>query len=68
MVEAKKTTAKKSSASVESAAKVTALEARVAVLESYIRMFDNFLSNTMISNTIDPAANESLGEIAASIE
>ena len=68
MVEAKKTTAKKPSASVESAAKVAALEARVAVLETYIRMFDNFLSNTMISNTIDPAANESLAEIAASIE
>ena len=61
MAEAKKTTAKKPSATAE-------LEARVAVLETYIRMFDNFLSNTMISNTIDPAANESLAEIAASIE
>ena len=65
MVEEKKATAKKSSASV---AKIAALEARVAVLETYIRVFDNFLSNTMISNSVDPAANESLGEIAASIE
>ena len=65
MVEEKKVTAKRSSASV---AKIAALEARVAVLETYIRMFDNFLSNTMISNSVDPAANESLGEIAASIE
>ena len=65
MVEEKKVTSKRSSASV---AKIAALEARVAVLETYIRMFDNFLSNTMISNSVDPAANESLGEIAASIE
>ena len=65
MVEEKKVTSKRSSVSV---AKIAALEARVAVLETYIRMFDNFLSNTMISNSVDPAANESLGEIAASIE
>jgi hypothetical protein len=65
MVEEKKTTAKKSSSS---AAKVTTLEARVAKLETYIRTFDAFLTNTMISNTVDPSANETLGEMAAAID
>ena len=68
MVEAKKTTAKKASAPSASAAKIAALEARVAKLETYIRTFDSFLTNTMISNTVDPSANETLGEMAAAIE
>lgn len=63
--EAKKTTAKKVSAGT---AKIAALEARVAKLETYIRTFDSFLTNTMISNTVDPSANETLGEMAAAIE
>ena len=68
MVEAKKPVAKKPSASAASATKIAELEARILKLETYIRMFDSFLSSTMISNSVDPAANESLGEIAASIE
>jgi len=46
---------------------VTALEARVAVLESYIKTFDAFLSNSMISNVVDSSANETLAEMAADI-
>jgi len=46
---------------------VTALEARVAVLEGYIKTFDAFLSNSMISNVVDSAANEALAEMAADI-
>ena len=68
MAEAKKTTAKKASAPSASAAKIAALEARVAKLETYIRAFDTFLTNTMISNTVDPSANETLGEMAAAIK
>ena len=49
------------------AAKITALEARVTQLETYIRVFDSFLTNTMISNTVDPSANETLAEIASEI-
>jgi len=65
MVEAKKTTAKKSSTS---AVKIAELEARILKLETYIRTFDSFLTNTMISNSVDPSANETLGEMAAAIE
>ena len=65
MAEEKKTTVKKSSAST---VKIVALEVRVAKLETYIRTFDAFLTNTMISNTVDPSANETLGEMAAAIE
>ena len=65
MAEEKKTTVKKSSAST---VKIVALEVRVAKLETYIRTFDTFLTNTMISNTVDPSANETLGEMAAAIE
>ena len=67
MVEAKKAT-KKATSSNGSSAKVAALEARVAVLETYIRTFDSFLTNTMISNTVDSSANETLGEMAAAIK
>ena len=74
--ETKKATAKKATAngrkkettSSASSAKIEALEASVAKLESYIRTFDMFLTNTMISNTVDPSANETLGEMAAAIE
>ena len=50
------------------AAQVKALEERVARLETYIKTFDSFLSNTMISNTADPSANLTLTEMAAEIQ
>ena len=64
MAETKATAAKKRTA----AAQIKALEERVAQLETYIRVFDNFLTNTMISNTVDASANTTLAEIAAEIK
>ena len=63
MAETKAATTKKPTA----AAQIKALEERVTQLETYIRVFDNFLTNTMISNTVDHSANETLAEIAAEI-
>ena len=60
----KKATAKKPTA----AAQIKALEERVAQLETYIRVFDNFLTTKMISNTVDAPANTTLAEIAAEIK
>jgi len=63
-VEEKKTTKR---APAVSAARMAALEGKVAALEAYIRTFDMFLATTMISNTVDPSAHESLRELAATI-
>ena len=49
-------------------AQVKALEERVKRLETYIKTFDMFLSNTMISNSADSGANETLTEMAAEIQ
>ena len=59
----KKATAKKLTAAVQ----IKALEERIAVLETYVKTFDTFLSNTMISNSVDMSANETLTEMAANI-
>ena len=59
----KKATAKKPTAAVQ----IKALEERIAVLETYVKTFDTFLSNTMISNSVDMSANETLTEMAANI-
>ena len=64
MAETKATAAQKPTA----AAQIMALVGRVAQLETYIRVFDNFLSNTKISNTVDASANTTLAEIAAEIK
>ena len=47
------TAAKKPTAATQ----VKALEERVQRLETYIKTFDMFLSNTMISNSADSGAN-----------
>ena len=62
------TVAKKSTAKPTATIQVKALEERVKRLETYIKTFDMFLSNTMISNTADSSANETLTEMAAEIQ
>ena len=36
---------------------------KVAVLEQYIKMFNNFLNSSMITNAVDPSAEASLNEV-----
>ena len=35
----------------------------VEVLEQYIKMFNNFLNSSMITNAVDPSAEASLNEV-----
>ena len=62
------TTKKASTSKPTAASQVKALEERVKAMETYIKTFDMFLSNTMISNTADMGANETLTEMAAEIQ
>lgn len=62
------TVVKKSNNRSTAVAQVKALEERVKRLETYIKTFDMFLSNTMISNSADSSANETLTEMAAEIQ
>ena len=40
-----------------------ASEGKVAVLETYIKMFNTFLNSSMITNAVDPSAEASLNEV-----
>jgi len=65
---AKKTTPKKKAkapvaASCNCGDQIKALESQVEVLAQYIRTFNTFLNQNMISNTIDAMAEAGLTEV-----
>ena len=63
----KKTTTRKAkdpvAASCNCGDQIKVLESQVEVLSQYIRTFNTFLNQNMISNTIDSMAEEGLTEV-----
>ena len=61
--EAAETAATVVSCSCDCGDQIKVLESKVEVLAQYIRTFNVFLNQSMISNTIDGAAEEGLTEV-----